>query len=281
MNQIIAVPRLHHGLGNRVRLVLSARDLAEQVERDFAYVWPTGAPFGARLDELWNIDFAEVSTLRSKILALRYPYRDAGLSWMPSAERERTWQIRSSQPVLTDRGPQAWQERLRALEPAPAIATQVRRLFEERYAGRPYLGVMIRSHAVSHQYTLQESPLQWYVDRIAEIRRHHPQIPIYVSADTPAAQDEVTRLFPGAFGLGDKGPYNSRQALQASVVDLYMLASSTHLLAPHYSSFPELAQYLAGGAVRLETSMTGDDSRFDAAAPMTLVADPTRPSLRG
>lgn len=280
MSRIIAVPRLHHGLGNRVRLVLSAQDFAESVGRDFAYVWPTGRPFGARLDELWTTNLTEVSALRSRILALRHPYRDAGLGWVDAAAGEQTWQIRSSQPVLTERGPEAWQERLRALSPAAPIAAKVRGVFDERYRGKAYLGVMIRSHAVSHENTLRESPMEWYLDRIAEIRHQHPQMPIYISADTPAAQDEVTRRFPDSFGLGDKGPYNSRQALQASVVDLYLLASSTHLLAPHYSSFPELAQYLAGGAIRMETSMTGAESRFPEDAPLTMVADPTRPSSR-
>ncbi|MDT0156340.1 hypothetical protein Q9R19_01755 [Microbacterium sp. ARD32] len=276
---IIAVTRLHHGLGNRIRVVLSAQDLAESTGRDFAYVWPTGRAFGARLDDLWQADMRQISVPRSRMLAIRHPYRDASADWRMEADGDAVWQIRTAQPIVVDGAIDTWHPRLRRLRPVAPITERVEELFDAELRGRPYLGVMIRSHSVSHERTRAESPLEWYLKRIGDVRRDHPHIPVFVSADTTDALDQVCSRFDDVHAIREKGPYNSLSALRAAVVDLYMLASSTHILAPHYSSFPELARYLAGPEVRLETSMTGEKSRFDATA-LTRVDDPTRPFKR-
>lgn len=276
--RVIAVPRLRHGLGNRVRVLLSAWDLAESLGRDFRYVWPTGRPFGARLDELWHVEADEVSSVRSRLLALRHPYRDATDTWREAAADDPIWQIRTAQPIELDGRIDRWHERFRRLRPVEQIEGRALDAFDDGLRGRPYIGVMVRSHAVSHQKTLEASPLEWYIERMAELHRQRPAMPFYVSADTVEAWDRVAAVFPDIHGVRDKGDYNSREALQAAVVDLYLLASSSHILGPHYSSFPEMAQYLAGSSVVLETSQAGKSpqSSFRGA----IVADPMRPSAR-
>lgn len=277
---VVAVPRLHHGLGNRIRMVLSAQDLAESVGRGFEYVWPTGEPFGAELTELWDVDTRQSSLMRSRLRSLGHPYRDASASWVADAADDAIWQVRASQPVVVDGRIDTWHERLRALRPAPEVAARITALFDAHLRGAPYLGVMVRSHVVSHENTLRESPMEWYLDRVSDIRQQHPELPLFVSADTVEAHDRVVASFPKVHSVRDKGAYNSAPALRAAVVDLYLLAGATHILGPHYSSFPELAQYLAGPSVALETSMSAADSAFERAAPHTHVTDPTRPSLR-
>lgn len=278
--QVVAVPRLHHGLGNRMRLVLSAQDLAESSGRDFAYVWPTGKAFGARLDDLWDVDMRRISRPTSRALSLRYPYRDGSEEWRGAAAGERIWQVRSSQPVVVSGRIDTWHDRLRRLRPSTRVNARICAQFDTGLQGVPYLGVMVRSHVVSHENTLAASPLEWYLDRISDVRRRNPELPIYVSADTVRAFDVVASAFPGVHGQRDKGAYNSRSALAAAVADLYLLASATHILGPHYSSFPELSEYLAGGSVALETSMSSPESSFDESAPRTIVKDPTRPAVR-
>lgn len=275
--RLIAVPRIYHGLGNRIRLVLSAQQYAAAIGREFAYVWPTGRAFGARLDELWEIDAPRMSLLRSRVLSSRHPYRDASLSWVDDARFDGVWQIRSSQSLDVPGDRRAWQRTLRELRPVPRVAARITQVFDERLRGEPYFGVMARTHAISHEITLRDSPMQWYLDRMSDLRRHVPGAKFYICADTPEAEKRLVEAFPGSFGLGDKGPYNSRSALQASVVDLYLLASSTHLIGAHYSSFPELAKYLGGSNLRLETSQSAAEAAFDPASPRQTVADPTRP----
>lgn len=277
---VVAVTRPYHGLGNRVRVVLSAQLLAEQTGRSFAYVWPTGRPFGARMDQLWHTDRQRISRARSILLSRAHPYRDAGLEWIPEAADDDLWQIRTSQPLALPEGIDAWHPLLRELRPVPDVADRVHRVFDDRFRGAPYVGVMVRTHAVSHENTLRESPIEWYLDRLSEIRREHGPVPFFVSADTVAAQERIQAAFPGTVGLGDKGAYNSLGALRLSLVDLYLLASSAHIVGPHYSSFPELALYLAGPAIRLETSRSPEDTRLRATDELTHVEDPTRPSER-
>lgn len=276
---VVAVTGRYHGLGNRMRVLLGARALAEYEGRSFAYVWPTGRGFGARLDELWRFDAPRWPKGLSQALAPIYPYRDASLVWLDDeALRERVWQIRTPHALSLPPGAPDWSAALRELEPVDAIRQRIVGL-SAASGDRPYLGVMIRAHSVAHDATLRESPVEWYLDRIAEIRAERPDLGLYVAADTDAAFERVAERFPDCAGQTNKGPYNSRAALRAAVADLYLLAGSCHMLGPHYSSFPELAQHLAGGAVALETSTSAPSTRFEAQHAIT-VGTPLRPGLR-
>jgi hypothetical protein len=262
-----------------MRVVLGARVLADLERRSFAYVWPTGRGFGARLDELWEFHERRWPAVFSRALTPIYPYRDASLDWIDdAARRARVWQIRTPHALaLPDTAP-AWHAALRTLQPVEGIRNRILELFEAS-ANRPYLGVMIRTHSVAHDETLRSSPVEWFLDRIEEIRSARPELGLYVAADTDAAFARVADRFADCIGQTDKGEYNSRSALQAAVVDLYLLAASCHILGPHYSSFPELAQHLSGGAVALETSASAVSTRFEAQGELS-VGMPLRPELR-
>lgn len=277
---VIAVTKKLHGLGNRLRVTLGARSLARWADRDFAYVWPTGTAFGASFDELWQFGEKRISPLHSRLLSVRHPYRRHELDWLESARDDRVWQIRTAHALHLPPAATPWDEELQSLAPVPAIAERVRGFSAQHLAGEPYVGVMARAHAASHPETLRHSPLEWYIQRMGELRAEHPGIRFFLSADTVEAQGAIIEAVPGTVALEDKGGYNTKAALISSVVDLYLLAGGAHLLAPHYSSFPEVAQKLAGPALRLETSMTGPDTRFGGRDPLTVAADPLRPSVR-
>ena len=276
---LVAVTGRYHGLGNRMRVVLGAHVLAGLEGRSFAYVWPTGRGFGARLDELWQYDARRWPEALSRAIAPVYPYRDASLEWIDEAvRREPVWQIRTPHALSLPDGAPSWHTELRTLQPVERVSRRILDLFGAS-ANRPYLGVMIRAHSVAHDATLQASPVEWYLDRVEEIRSTRPELGLYVAADTDAAFAQVARRFPDCFGQTDKGAYNSRPALQAGVADLYLLAASCHILGPHYSSFPELAQHLAGTAVALETSVSAPWTRFEAQGELS-IGTPLRPELR-
>jgi hypothetical protein len=278
---LIAVTGPFHGLGNRVRVVLGSRSLARFEGRRFFYTWTTGAQFGVRFDELWQIDDPVLPRTLARALALRFPFRDQRLEWLTNeVRRERVIQIRTAHALHLPAGADPWEEELQSLRPVESVAGRVHDVFDRHLVGEPYVGVMLRSHPHSHAETLRRSPLSWYVERMRRIRDAAPGIRFFVSADTPAGQQALCDEFPGSVSLNDKGDYNSAQALRSSVVDLYLLAGSTHVLGPHFSSFPELAQKLAGPALTLETSTTTADVSFEALAALGRVDDPTRPHLR-
>lgn len=274
---VIAHTRKYHGLGNRVRVTLGARVLARYEQRRFGYVWPVGTWFGARFDDLWEIDDRVVPAPASRAIALRYPFHDNDVpGWIEAARGQRVWQIRTPHALVLPAGAPSWTSELQSLRPAATVRETVHRFRDRRLGEQPYVGVMVRTHEHSHAETLQASPLEWYVERLTEIRQQRPELGFFVSADTPEGLRRLQDAVPGCVGLTDKGSYNSRQALQSSVADVYLLAGSVHLIAPHYSSFPELAQHLAGPRLRLETSRTGPETTFES-GPLTTAADPLRP----
>ena len=199
---------------------------------------------------------------------------------MPGAAADRIWQVRTAHALHLPPGATPWGERLRALRPVEGIADRIRAFHARHLSGRPYVGVMVRAHAVSNAKTLEHSPLEWYLDRMRIIRAEHPEIAFFLSCDSEDAQQRVIAEIPGTVALTDKGAYNSKAALLSSVVDLYLLAGAAHLVAPHYSSFPEIAQQLAGPGIRLETSMTDERTRLSEGDRLAVAADPLHPAER-
>ena len=275
---VIAAPRPWHGLGNRIRSVLGARVLAQRHDRQFAYAWPTGRKFGARLDDLWTIADPTVPEPVVRLTALRYPFRDASLSWVAEAQSQRVWQVRTAHALDFADGTSAWEPELQSLSPVADIAQRVTDLHDRHLGDVPYVGVMIRTHSVAHSATIETSPTEWFVDRMRQLRSAHPTLRFFVSSDTEEALDVVSRSVGGCVGQRDKGPYNSRRALKASVVDLYLLAGSVHIVGPHHSSFPELAQRLAGPRLAMETPTT--EERSADLDDLSRPPDPLKPHLR-
>jgi hypothetical protein len=275
---LIVATGKYHGLGNRIRTVLGGEVLARLEGRTFAYTWPTGAQFGASFDELWEYDRMRLPALVSRALAWPVPYRDGSLEWLnDDVRQERVWQIKTAHGLrLPASSP--WEDELHALRPVREVRQRVSEIFDSRLSDRPFIGVMVRAHANSHAETLRHSPVEWYSQRMREIQGLWPEVAFFISADTVAALDRLMREFPHSVSQVDKGAYNSKKALLASVADLYLLASSSHILAPHYSSFPELAQRMAGPTVGLETSQNA--VALPSLAAATRVDNPLQPFRR-
>ncbi|MET4637645.1 hypothetical protein [Mycetocola sp. 2940] len=275
---LIVAAGKYHGLGNRVRAVLGSEVLARLEGRVFAYAWPTGATFGAAFDDLWEYDRVRVPALVSRALAWRAPYRDGKLGWLDDrARKERLWQLRTPH-ALSLPSPASWEDELRLLRPVSDVRARVSRVFDAAFSDRPFVGIMVRAHAHSHEATRLHSPVSWYLTRMKEIRGMWPDVGFFVSADTDAALQQILQEFPDAVSQHDKGDYNSKSALVASVADLYLLASSSHILAPHFSSFPELAESLAGQGLGLETSQNG--VLLSSLTFVTRAGDPLTPWVR-
>lgn len=279
---LISVTGKYHGLGNRLRSVLGGYTLAKFEGRRFGYVWPTDKNFGAGLNDLWDFKMPTVPVNVSRLFTHAYPYRNHTLDWHSSQVREeRLWQIKTAHALHLPSECPPWESELRKLTPTAPVAAYVNKTSAEQSSSPfPYIGVMIRTNPISHELTLRHSPLDWYITRMREIRAMWPGVPFYIAADTPDAFRVASAAIEGCFGQADKGKYNSREAVSASVGDLYMLASSVHVLGPYYSSFPELAQLMAGSDLCLETSMSPAEFRLENRHSLTLPPNPLRPFTR-
>lgn len=280
----------HDGLGNRVRALLSAQALAQAEGRDLYYVWSTDKYFGPRIDELWRFTAGRrVPRLASCCLAPLAPFRGPRQVVIDAQmRRARLWQIRShGLPITWDdpawrapggARPRDWTALLRELIPVESIAERITGVFDTHLRGRPYAGVQVRTHAVSHARTITSSPVEWFATRMRQIRAQCPQIPFFLSCDTAAAQERLMEEFDGCVALEDKGGYNTTRGVCSAVADLYLLASSQHLLGASYSSFVEMAVFLCDGAVPFERPEQPLDGQVDLST--ALVEDPLRPALR-
>lgn len=270
------------GLGNRMRALLGALALAKMQNRRFSYVWDVNDEFAAPITALWSFPYPEANRLLARVARkLGVPHYNETLQDLDAANRARHIQISTVHEMRHPLLCAQWKQELRALNPVASVADRIRKTWDKGLGQAPYASVMIRAHAASHETTKQRSPLDWFFGRMDEIVAANPGISFFLSTDSPDAERQVQQRFERVVVQEDKGGYNSLTGLQAAVADLYLLASSAYMLKPYYSSFPEMAQALAGPILRHEDSETPPASR--AALRLdgtTMPDDPLKPSVR-
>lgn len=259
-------------------MTLAARNLAVARNRECAVVWPTGRRFRPRFSDLWEGELGRpIPLILAQILGRLYPFRDGQLKTVDSAADSRVWLIRTGAVLELPDDIRDWEDDLRELVPIPAITDRIKALHLQ-FEGTAYLGVQIRSHAVSHAKTRTSSPVEWFECRLKEIHEAFPDLRFFFSCDQDEVKTRFLDLYPGSIALGDKAAYNSVQGVQDAIVDLYLLANSGYILGPSYSSFVELAVRLSNHTVYLENSIK--HARLDAFL-LDIAPDPLRPSQRG
>lgn len=258
-----------------MRFTLSALSLAETTGRSFSYAWPQSDLFRPPLTDLWEFEHAETSWEQSGELAKTYPHVEKAEDLDPN---NPVWHLRSGNVLTLPDGAAPWSEKFRELTPTPAIQRRVTELHAEHLKGSPYVGVMIRAHEKSPAKTIEASPVEWYLERMAEMDAANPGTRFFLSCDVPEVQDRVIAAFPGSVGQADKGGYNTAEGVASGVVDLYLLAASSYMLVPYWSSFPNMAFELADRKIAMENSRKGKRDVNVSAVP--LAADPLRPAVR-
>lgn len=101
---------------------------------------------------------------------------------------------------------------------------------------------------------MEKSPVKWFIDRMLEIQAADDSIHFFLSSDTREAEAEIASAVPRVSFIEKEGKYNSRTGLIESVADLQLLSTTDRILAPYWSSFADLAWYMSGRAMPIETS---------------------------
>lgn len=279
MKSIIAYNGADAGLGNRVRVTIGAANLADSENRSFYYVWPRSEKFQPAFDELWDWERGRVvSRAFSRGLAKATGYYNAELTDIRKDADRRVWQIRTGAQLQVPDDVTPWYETFRTLTPSPAIQSLVTGTFDASLRGRAFVGVQVRAHAVSHHITKESSPLEWYTNRMDEFVREHGEVAFYISCDVPEVKRDLLAKYPGSVALETNAPYNSTEAVQYAVADLYLLASSNRILGPHYSSFVEMAEFLSHPDVETEKPSKPEIATDWTTLPLTV--DPLHPRTR-
>jgi len=233
--------------------------------------------FEPALNELWEWSGGvRIPRALSRAAGKLTGYTDHDLR---DVEEQRVLQIRTGAELLLPREAGSWRDDLRALVPVPAIADAVSRFHRENFGDEPYVGVQIRAHDVSHQKTKESSPVEWFAERMRQISADRPGVRFYISSDVLEVKQQMLREFPSAVAHVVSAPYNSTEAVRAAIVDLYLLGSSSYMLGPHFSSFIEMAQFLAD--MQVPTDKPHQEPReIDAWWKLSAVIDPLKPAER-
>ena len=265
------------GLGNRMRVTLGASRYAAHRGLPFLYVWPSTPQFEPQLTELWEWSSGvKLPRALSRAAGRITGYEGHDLRELGS---RRIIQIRTGAELILPDGAGDWRDDLRALVPVPEIADVVTTLHREQFGNEPYVGVQLRVHDVSHAKTKDTSPVDWFTDRMRLLLAERPETRFYISCDVLEVKEQILRDFPTASAHVVSARYNSTAAVRAAIVDLYLLASSSYMLGPHFSSFIEMAQFLADMKVPTDKpeERPKDVQRWWELPPVT---DPLAPSAR-
>lgn len=276
--EVVATNISTAGLGNRVRFTLSALSLAQAHGRDFKYSWPQTDAFRPPFTSLWEFAATEISWSEAVSLAEKYPYVKKVEDLPPASGALEVWHFQSGEALALPAGVRTWVDRFRDLVPTTEIQERVRDFHSMYLSGGPYVGISIRAHEKSHAKTLEASPVDWYLARMRQLLDVTPELNFFLSCDVPEVQERIIQEFPTAVGQVDKGEYNSAEGVVSSVVDLYLLAASSYLLVPYWSTFPVLAWELGGRSTIMEHSRS--HLKNSDAVLIPAAANPLRPGER-
>jgi len=243
MARRVLVLRVDGGLGNRLRVLVTGQVWARLAERSLRLVWPVDHRFGAPLDDLFDIDIASLAEFPSRVAArIGGGYQNVGDVRLDDPRRA-LFVLTGDAFTVDGRGAIPLGPLFGRLAPTQAIAGRVRSVATWT---QPTIGVMIRANDLAHEHTLDQSPLEWYLKRMADLRSQDPGVMFFLSTDSPGVSATVHATFDGVIEQEHKSSYNSREGVADAVVDLYCLAGTTYILGAHYSSFSQTARYLAG-----------------------------------
>lgn len=246
---------VYSGLGNRMRVLLSAEETADRLGMDFSFHWKKERNFTADLSDLWLYDRARVGIMREFVFRMQATAVSSYQGIVEADEAKRLY-ISGQQPIEGESQRGSWQDRFRNLEPTAEILDRVLGFGEVALESRNAVGVMVRAHKKTHQVTKESSPPSWFISRMLEISRVNPGVIFFLSCDDRVTQEAIESAVPNVVAQSKNSKYNSSGGVKDAVVDLYLLAACSHIIGPHWSSFVEMSLALARPSTGFETPVT-------------------------
>ena len=111
-------------------------------------------------------------------------------------------------------------------------------------AGGPVVGVHIRTNA-KHTETQANSPMEWFINRMRELKELIPGVAFFLVADSDRVSVELQRAGVGPlFEQCRPRGYNTRHGIEKALADVYLLAKTDYILGSYFSSFSYMAAML-------------------------------------
>ena len=277
-DSIVAVNMNRCGLGNRVHFTLSVASVASATDRNLKVYWPLDDLFACPVENIWAnfpgevIEAQDLPPIGPEVLT---DWRNlTPESWSTIDESEVY--LRGYGGIPQPAGSRLWGELFRELE----LTAEVRGLVHNAWAELPrdhgVLGVSMRVNERSHAKTKEHSPVEWYVAELERFSETHPNAGIFLSCDEEVVVEQLKVRFPNVVAIDYPGEYNSGRSIIKAVADLYILASSTEIISPYWSSFPNMSYQLAAEHVPMRNSVRS--WRGAKSTSPSIASDPAWPS---
>ena len=245
------------GLCNRYRVLLSGLAFCEATGRELVVCWPiVRVPvlsrllgngyfnsFGARFGDLWKTEINEISLKDWNIFANNI---NGNCSFPPDPHaKEDLLIVKSCQPFFCDEAYSVEHYSSR-LELLPELQSMYEIALKGYFNNKPTIGVHIR-HFRAHKKTLEASPVIWFEKQMGEIISIHNNCNFFLSCDDPAISKLLHKKFANKiFEQKTVAAFNSKEAIQKALLDLFLLAKTDLILGSYWSSFSEIAMLLQG-----------------------------------
>lgn len=219
------------GLGNRIRALVSAICLAEDMDENLHVIWPANDPACMiRFDDLF-----EKYTLPRWVQIDMGPLEGKSVE-IETEEQLDSWKVSSPRLPIKSHQPfykyssDKWLKILRSLKPVQEIQQRISHQ-------EPFVGVHIRrgDHVKSKTY----SPLELFIDAM---KQEAESTKFIIATDSANVKRDLQALFGERVSFPAMSLSRmTRQGMQSALIDFLYLSKSSKILGSYDSSFSQIA----------------------------------------
>lgn len=263
------------GLGNRMRAIISAVKLANELGKRLEVIWDIGSDFNSPYEALFKSNPAfKVSLKRNNVLSSYNPstlkrrvintwnslYGYDNVIWEQDHQRtffspgfkvselakHRNIYIRSCERFF---GGDAWH----IFEPVPEIQASIDDAIS-RFSSNT-LGIHIRRS--DNLNSIKFSPLEAFTTLIETELKNDPSTRLFLATDDQPSRDYILQKFAtNTIHLTKEFSRGKEQGIREAVIDLFVLSNCTKIIGSYWSSFTDVAGMLRNRPVVI--AATGD-----------------------
>ncbi len=238
------------GLCNRMRVLVSAINLARDAGAVLRVVWKNDSHLSCRFDELFGMPSGVMSIhhvadgfvyrAANYLVCRSFPNRfeQAEVEEMMAGDGDFLGLVRKGRVFVRTYSNFYRGGDFSLLQPVFPILDIVKGYGLDR---RTTVGVHIRrtDHDISKTY----SPTDLFIEAMKKELKGRPETVFFVATDSPDVETALRNSFPGKILLHKKSSLNRSEpiAIKDALVDLYALANCRKLIGSYRSSFTETA----------------------------------------
>ena len=237
------------GMANRLRALVSAICLAEDLDRNLHVIWSANDPACmARFESLW-----ERSSLPRWVTEDMGPLLEPGVMVLSPSDMEEYVKRGDTRPIRSyghfhQTDAPRWLTYLRKLQPTIHLAPQLNTpFFSDPVA---IVGVHIRRG--DHMKARKESPLEAF---LVAMHAEPPTTKFFLATDDATERRAIEAEFPGrVWSPATTLSRMTQKGMQDAVVDFIGLSRCSKILGSYDSSFSQLASLYGNKALHVVTN---------------------------